>query len=1132
MDPARWERLKAIFQDALAGEPSQQASVLDAACGDDAGLRAAAEQLLRAHAHAAGPLDSPPVVRVDPAEADGGGGPPSGPSRIGAYRILRELGRGGMGTVYLAERDEPGLHMTVAVKVVRRGMDSAFVVGRFRTERQILAALEHPGIARLYDGGTTDDGLPFFVMEYVDGEDLLRHCDGRRLPIVARLELFVRVCEAVQYAHQRLVVHRDLKPTNVLVTGTGHPKLLDFGIAKLLVPQLGDEGADETASVIRLMTPDYASPEQVRGERVTTASDVYSLGVILYELLSGHRPYRIKRGATGEIERAIAEQDVDPPSAALARTEKVTSRGDAVTTVTPAEVATNRQATPGKLRRRLRGDLDNVALKALRKDQAGRYATAAELSDDIRRYLGGFPVRARAAHRGYRAAKFLRRHRTGVAAAGLVLLSLVSGLAVARHQTQVARGALAQSLLAQARFQRGTGRVGQRFDTLALVQQAVGLVPRRDSAGTGLAPLRTEAAGALALPDLKMIARWPVFVGHYETEIDFTADLERYVAADPAGGFAVFATVDRRVLKRFPGAPDNPAFRFRFSPDARWVAATFQDGSAEIHSLATDAPPRRWPGAATLLGRTFVAFSPDGRAAVVSIEGRGAVWHTLGDGGERELLSAADRPEEMAFDPTGELLGVSSGPRCGVWRVADGARVWSRTLRHRVSELAWSPDGARLAASYGGRGNAERAKAEFGVRLLDALTGSVDTTFIDHEDGAGRLAFHPGGDSFVSLGWDGRLVWRATGPDGFRVVGDGSTRALRFSRDGQRMAFSPTHEELALAEVAPPAVYRLWWAADPVGDDGFSMAVSPDGAVLATAAEHGIHLWDTVAGKESSVTRLPAQAWWITVSFHPDGRSLIYSAESFGVRQAELIRSREGGGRARFELGPERIIHPGPGVLAFEFAPDGRSLLVAESRRQDRNDRVPPTVSLWPDIDPARARRVAGGFPLVGYRLVAGGRWGVSTDNVGPDLWVWDPQTGQRVRSLGIPHNVSSMSSRDTRWLVTSSRDEFVLWDTSTWQAVTRWPPRAGQYFGIPGQFSPDASLFGTADLGGQIEIRALPQGRELLSLPPPQALRLRDFTFGAAGDRLYLQRLDGAVGEWDLARLREELAKLELDWN
>jgi serine/threonine protein kinase len=387
-------------------------------------------------------MEPPASDPTSPTEAEAAGlleGIGGLPSRIGPYRVLRELGRGGMGTVYLAERDEPGLRKTVAVKVVSPGMASTFVLRRFRTERQILAALEHPGIARLYDGGTTDDGLPYFVMEYVDGEDLLTYCDARNLPIAMRLRLFLRVCEAVQYAHQSLVVHRDLKPSNILVTAAGEPKLLDFGIAKLLGPPTDAEGAEETASVIRLMTPDFASPEQVRGDRVTTASDVYALGVVLYELLSGHRPYRLKGRTAAQIERAVLEQDVAAPSSALGRTEALV-RGDEPggLTITPDAVSARRQALPGKLRRELRGDLDNVVLKALRKDQSARYATAAELAEDIRRYLEGFPVRAAADRRAYRLGKFLRRHRTAATAAGAVVLSLVAGLGIALREARVA----------------------------------------------------------------------------------------------------------------------------------------------------------------------------------------------------------------------------------------------------------------------------------------------------------------------------------------------------------------------------------------------------------------------------------------------------------------------------------------------------------------------------------------------------------------------------------------------------------------------------------------------------------------------------------------------------------------------
>ncbi len=464
MDAARWQRVKAVFEDAFERERSAQDAIVGAAFPDDPEMREAVAALLRAHARDSGPLDLPPAVVLDPADltsgdlADDGGSAGAAPTRIGPYRIVRELGRGGMGTVYLAERDEPGMRKTVAVKVVRHGMDSAFVLSRFRTERQILAALEHPGIARLYDGGTTDDGRPYFVMEYVDGEDLLSYCDARRLPVTARLELFLRVCAAVQYAHQSLVVHRDLKPSNVLVTAAGEPKLLDFGIAKLLGPAAGDAGADETASVVRLMTPDFASPEQVRGERVTTASDAYSLGVILYELLCGRRPYRVKGAGAAEIERAMLEQDVDLPSAALTRAEKVTSGdGRHTSRLSPVDVSARRQATLGRLRRRLRGDLDNVVLKALRKDPSERYATAAELADDIRQHLAGFPVRARPDRRAYRAAKFLRRHQAAMTAAAAAILSLVVGLGVAVRQARVAeterRIAEAERQRAEARFQ-------------------------------------------------------------------------------------------------------------------------------------------------------------------------------------------------------------------------------------------------------------------------------------------------------------------------------------------------------------------------------------------------------------------------------------------------------------------------------------------------------------------------------------------------------------------------------------------------------------------------------------------------------------------------------------------------------
>jgi eukaryotic-like serine/threonine-protein kinase len=406
-DAARWERIKSLFQEAFDRAPADRGAYLDAACGADAELRGAVERLLEAHASAGGFLDAALDARpqrTDSVESD------ESPAHIGSYRVIRELGRGGMGAVYLAERGDPGLRKTVAIKVVQR--DSHFMLRRFRTETQILSGLEHPGIARLYDGGTTADGLPYFVMEYVPGTNILAYCDARGLPVADRLTMFCRICAAVQHAHQSFIVHRDLKPSNILVTNEGNPKLLDFGIAKLLNPELrGEDAVDETIDVARLLTPQYASPEHLRGKPVSTASDVYSLGVILYELLTGQRPYRVTgQQSTAEIERIVCENEAPPPSS----------------------------AAPPERRRTLRGDLDNIVLKALRKDAHQRYATAAELAGDLRRYLEGFPVVAQPDRVSYRAGKFVRRHRAGVAAAAIAAVSLVAGLAAALWQARVA----------------------------------------------------------------------------------------------------------------------------------------------------------------------------------------------------------------------------------------------------------------------------------------------------------------------------------------------------------------------------------------------------------------------------------------------------------------------------------------------------------------------------------------------------------------------------------------------------------------------------------------------------------------------------------------------------------------------
>ena len=378
---------------------------------------------------------------------------PVGP-RIGPYTLIREIGSGGMGTVYLAVRNDDAFRKRVALKVLKRGMDTDSIVRRFRNERQILASLQHPFIANLLDGGTTPDGLPFFAMEYVEGQRIVDYCESGGLDTTTRIELFRKVCSAVQYAHQNLIIHRDIKPANVLVTLDGTPKLLDFGIAKLLNPELASETLAPTVAGFQMMTPEYASPEQVRGEIVTTATDVYSLGVLLYELLTGRRPYRLASRTPADIAHAVCNSVPIPPSTAVTQAvelPELPSGGPGAPLARSGTAATGKPGTgdADRLRRRLAGDLDNIVLKALSKDPERRYASVDQFSEDLRRHLAGLPVIARKDTVRYRAAKFVQRNRLGVIAAGLVFLALVAGIVGTTWQ---ARAASRERRRAEQRF--------------------------------------------------------------------------------------------------------------------------------------------------------------------------------------------------------------------------------------------------------------------------------------------------------------------------------------------------------------------------------------------------------------------------------------------------------------------------------------------------------------------------------------------------------------------------------------------------------------------------------------------------------------------------------------------------------
>jgi serine/threonine protein kinase len=441
MSATEFREVGRLFTAALALPPDERGAFLDGAAADPE-LARQVRRLLLADAQYPGFLERP-VARLPPAEESA----PEicGERRLGPYRLLSRIGSGGMGTVYRADRDDGHFQQTVAIKLLRAGLEDTEALARFRAERQLLARLQHPGIATLHDGGDTAEGRPFLVMELVEGLPLDAWCDGRRVSVDERLDLFLRICDAVQYAHQNLLVHRDLKPANILVTGAGEPKLLDFGIAKELAPGGGD-GTGATRTGLRMMTLRYASPEQIRGQAITTATDVYSLGVLLFELLTGASPYRVPAVLPHEIERAICEDEPERASAAALRA----ADPDGSDGLDPTARAALRRSSPKALAHRLSGDLDNILAMALRKEPERRYASVSAFAADLTAHRRDLPVVARPDTFRYRTQKFVRRHRAAVAAAvvgGLMVLGfLASTLEQSRRlalERDKARAALA-----------------------------------------------------------------------------------------------------------------------------------------------------------------------------------------------------------------------------------------------------------------------------------------------------------------------------------------------------------------------------------------------------------------------------------------------------------------------------------------------------------------------------------------------------------------------------------------------------------------------------------------------------------------------------------------------------------------
>jgi serine/threonine protein kinase len=422
MNPERFRQIRNLFEAALERLPEQRIAFVDQAVKGDEGLQQEVRRMLDAHQQTVtfldGVLAAPPALRTDPLRMEG--------RRLGPFEILREIGRGGMGTVYLARRADELFAQQVAIKVVTPESAGPEVIQRFLQEREILASLEHPNIGRLYDGGSTEEGWPYFVMEYVDGKPIDAWCDERKLNVTERLRLFQGICAAVHYAHQRRVVHRDLKPGNILVSADGAVKLLDFGIAKLVRSEPNGR-VPMTRDGMHLMTPEYAGPEQIRAEGITPQTDIYSLGVILYELLTGRQPYRLKSRIFHEILRVICEEPPQRPSTAVIRYDDRPTQDGKTMRIAPGVLSQTREATPVELKRRLAGDLDHILLKALEKDPGRRYHSAEEFRMDLDRHLRAEPLLSGENAWWTSVGRLLGRHKVPIALGAGLFIAVVTG---------------------------------------------------------------------------------------------------------------------------------------------------------------------------------------------------------------------------------------------------------------------------------------------------------------------------------------------------------------------------------------------------------------------------------------------------------------------------------------------------------------------------------------------------------------------------------------------------------------------------------------------------------------------------------------------------------------------------------